>query len=357
METTFGERLRRARTMRGYSLRGLADALERQPVSHSALQKYEKDQARPDSRVLLALSSALNLRPDYFFEPCPVALEKVEFRKRTKLGIKKRKQIEEEARAFFERYAEIERILDIETPPLPRYELVECKPESLGDAVEDVALKMRGQWKLGLHPVANVAEMLEENGVKLKEIEAPDSFDGFAGWADGSPVIVLAQWLDQDLPRKRMTALHELGHLVLGLPGNLGPKKLEGLSYRFAGAMLLPAEAFRDEMGGGRPRKRFSLRELTALKEQWGISIKAILKRAETLGLLTRDNYVAAMKWYNAQNMGQGERGCWAGSERSTRFEQLVHRAAAMEVITRSKAAGLLEVTLREFDAQFGKTG
>jgi Zn-dependent peptidase ImmA (M78 family) len=84
---------------------------------------------------------------------------------------------------------------------------------------------IRKQWKLGEDALTNVHEMLEEHGVKVKEVTAEESFSGFSGWADSStPVMVLASWLNADLAHKRLTALHERGHLVMKLPENLGHK-------------------------------------------------------------------------------------------------------------------------------------
>ncbi|MFP4172723.1 MAG: helix-turn-helix domain-containing protein [Candidatus Hydrogenedentota bacterium] len=347
----FGERLRQARVMRGYSLRGLAKALEGR-VSHAALQKYERGEAYPGSEVLLALAEVLNLRPDYFFHPRPVTLSGIEFRKRTTFGKKAAEQVREQAREFFERYLEIEAILGIEPPALPRQDLDGAA--NLGEAVETAAEAVREAWKLGLNTLANVHEMLEDRGVKVAEVGAAGAFDGFSGWADGNPIIVLADWLNDDLPRKRLTALHELGHLVLNLPQTLSKKDEETICFRFANAMLIPRTAFMEEFGPKRRSGQISLQELVALKEQWGVSIAAIMKRAEQLGLVSQEAYKRFNITFRQRGWHKEEPGEWVGSEYSSRFSQLAHRAAAQEVITRSKAAGLLGLTLREFDRQFG---
>ena len=350
----FGERLRRGRALRGLSLRALSEKLGG-IVSHAALQKYEKGEIAPNSSVLIAVSDALGLRPDYFFERHPVTLSGIEFRKRTAFGKKKLDQVIEEAREFFERYLEIERILDLKAPALQRIDLSGLHGEALFDGAEAAAVKVRKEWKLGMGALPNVFELLEDHGVKVKEVEAEDSFDGLSGWADHSPVIVLATWLNADPPRKRLTALHELGHLVMVLPEALDKKSEEAVCYRFAGAMLIPKEAFVAEFGNKRWFPNISLQELVALKEQWGISISAVMRRAKDLGIVTEDSYQRYCMRASASGLRKDEPGVWMGSESSNRFRQLVHRASAQELITRSKAAGLLEVTLRQFDEQYGK--
>ena len=352
----FGERLRRARLMRGLTLRELAEQLGQfgTTLSHAALQKYEKGLMGPDSTVLMALARLLELDPGYFFRSTSVELERIEFRKLTKFPVREVNRIREEAADYFERYLQIEVILEIRTPSLPQADLSGYSPEDtdgLSIAAEKAANQIRQQWKLGEDALTNIHEILEEHGVKVKEVEAAEGFDGFSGWADaGTPVIVLAAGLNQDLPRKRLTALHELAHLVLKLPTGLTHKQKESLCYRFAGALLLPAGALRTRVGTKRP-DGISFRERIGIKQDWGISIAALMRRAADLGIIT----ASQLRSFHFQNIAQrkNEPGRWEGSEHADRYDQLVYRAAAQELITRSKAAELMGMTAREFDHQF----
>ncbi len=356
VSTVFGERLRRARAMRGYSLRALSDALGGR-VTHAALGKYEAGQMMPSSRVLLALAEVLSVRPDYFFETQQVELSGIEFRKKASLGKRKQDRVIEEAREFLERYLEIEGILNIKNPPLPQVALKARGAGGLAEQAEAAAEEIRREWKLGCEPLANVHELLEDRGVKVREIHADDDFCGLSGWAGKTPVIVLAENLNEDLPRKRLTELHELGHLVMKVPKSLTPKAEERLSYRFAGAMLFPKERFEEEFGSNRRGGLVSLEELLAMKGQWGMSLAAIMHRAWDLDLITEDRYKRFCIILRQRGWHVKEPGNWKGSEQSCRFRQLIHRAAAQELISRTKAAGLLGISLLEFDNQFGKVG
>lgn len=352
----FGERLRRGRLMRGLTLRDLANQLASlgPTLSHAALQKYEKGLMGPDSEVLLALARVLDLDPGYFFRTPEVSLERIEFRKLTKFPAREVNRVREEAADYFERYLQIEAVLGIKPGPLPRVDLSGLSPEdetALAAGAEQAAQKVRQAWKLGEAPLSNVQELLEEHGVKVKEVETDESFNGFSGWADEhTPVVVLASWLNGDLPRKRLTALHELGHLVLRLPEGLPHKAKESLCYRFGGALLLPATALRARVGAKRP-DGISFQERLGIKADWGISVAALMRRAADLGIIT----AAQLKsFYFFTSTGRKtEAGRWEGSEHADRYEQLVYRAAAQELITRSKAAELLGVTAREFDQRF----
>lgn len=342
--------------MRGLSLRGLSEALDGL-VSYNAISKYEKGLMGPDSRVLLALCRALGVDTEFFFRPTTVTLSKIGFRKRTSVPVKEVDRIREEARDFFERYLEIESVLGLRPRPLPRADL--CGEKDMAGmlkAAENAATSLRKTWKLGINPIQNVHEELEHGGVKVKEIESASNFDGFSGWAEDIPVIVLAKHLNGNLPRKRFTAAHELGHLALRLPDGLTKKDEERICDRFAGSFLMPAAALSEF---GAKRTNVTLGELKALKAEWGMSLQAIMRRFENLEIITPSRrksfdfvYRAKYKWHVT-----GEPGEWSGSETANRFSMLVHRAAAEEMITRSKAASLLGVSARDFDRTMAVLG
>jgi len=107
---------------------------------------------------------------------------------------------------------EIERLLGCQSIRESAVRLRNQHPEDAEEAAE----RLRHAWRLGEDPLPNVWEMLEAKGILVFEVEAPETFNGFAGRADGHPFIVLAPpGLSVDLPRKRFTSLHEAGHLLL----------------------------------------------------------------------------------------------------------------------------------------------
>ena len=337
--------------MRGLSQRTVAAGME-PPISNTAISKYEKGLMLPTSTVLIALSNFFGVRPDFFFEPQPVTLGNIEFRKNASLGRQVQHSIVHKAQEFFERYIEVEAILDFPRQQIPQFDLTACAPEDLREKVVDAARKLREQWGLGRQPIASVHEMLEDHGVMVYDVDAGDAkFSGLAGWAGETPVIVLAKSLDSDLPRKRFTALHELGHLVMSLPTDLEKNVAERLSHLFAGEMLIPKDRFFAELGRERPFG-VSVGELVAVKAQWGISMAAIMYRAKDLGVISDGGHRAFCIKYNRQKWASGEPGSWSGSEQSGRFRQLVHRAAASQLISVSKAAGLLGVSVRDFERE-----
>ncbi len=89
-------------------------------------------------------------------------------------------------------------------------------------------------------------------------------------------------------------------------------------------------------------------------KEINGISIAALLKRAEAVNPVTpqtrREFWI---KYRMAGYRTKGEPGRYAGVERPTRFRRLLLRAVADEIISLSKAAVLANTTIESIRGDF----
>ncbi|MEI6209897.1 MAG: XRE family transcriptional regulator [Desulfuromonadales bacterium] len=345
-KTIFGRRLSQARRMRGMSLRSVAEAMGG-VVSYNALHRYEQGVMMPGDDVLIPVANVLDKPLDFFFRPFTVELSELRFRKTSGLGVKAEDAVKELATDFFERYCEIEQILALHS----RFQdpLDDVWYTTIEEA-EDAAVRVRDAWRLGEDPLPNVVETLEANGFKVFEVDAPKSFDGFSGWADSHPVIVLARWLNDDIPRKRFTMLHEAAHLLAAPHTDLTGKQMESFCHRFAGSMLIPRNVFTLDWGGF--RHRISLEELVDLKRRYGVSIAAIMYRAHDLKLIDDTTH----RQFSITRMKKGwhrnEPGLYIGTEVSSRFEQLVLRATSEEEISFDKGAALLNVPLVEFRQQ-----
>lgn len=341
-------RLRQAREMAGLSLRGLSEATNGQ-VSHNAISRYEGGIMFPGSEALNAIASAVGQSLDYFIRPFQVSIDlrQVRFRKRSsKLGKKDQEAIKMQAEDFFERYCEIEEILGVRHLYDPPFDPI---PVTDPNDVTRLAKELREKWELGLDPLPNVHELMELKGIKVHELPTEHgAFDGFSAMTDAGPVVVIASWLNKDIPRKRMTEVHELAHVVLNIPEEMDERQEEKLVWDFAGELLMPKEEFTDKFGR---RTKITLHELTALKKHFGVSIMAIVTRAAKLGLISDSAKVEFFKFANRSGWRtNGEPGgdAYTGTESNQRFKTLVHRAVVEEKISESKGASLLRVPLPE---------
>jgi Zn-dependent peptidase ImmA (M78 family)/DNA-binding XRE family transcriptional regulator len=347
MNKLFSARFKSARILNGFSLQDLADSLDNK-ISRQALHKYEKGEVIPDSEMISRLSKALHVQPDFFFRDTKVELGELEFRKLAKLPVKEQNKIVESTKDVLSRYLELEEILGIETNfenPLKDFPVI-----SSFEDIEKAASKVREAWHLGLDPIYNTIELLEDNHIKVVSVYSEDSFDGMQTWLNQViPVIVINRNNLKSADRIRFTVLHELGHLLLPL-GNLSDKVKERYCNQFAAAMLIPDAAVQKELGIS--RKKLFIQELGELKKQYGISIQALMYRCKELNIISEShlNQLVFIIEHNQWKVMEPVQ--YTGLEESNRFTQLLFRALAEELISMNKAAVLNNQSLVDFHKQ-----
>lgn len=341
----FAERLKRARKASGLSMQALGREVG---LSANAIKKYEHDEAMPSSGNLLKLASVLGVRTEYFFRPTQIALEAVEYRKHASVGARLLNRIDGDVVDQAERWAELLNLYPDSVRPIAPFVVPDGLPEKLSDMeeIETIAEGVRAAWQLGMEPIPSMIDVLEAKGVMVISTQVADGahFDGLAARAGTIPVVVISGQRPGD--RQRFTLAHELGHLVLR--GRLGPGiDAEKGANRFAGAFLLPKPSLVARLGES--QRPLEWRELYMLKQEFGISMMAILYRTTQCGI-TSDG--ALRQWlirfgqlsWRAQEPGK------AYPPESTRlFRQLVYRALAQEWIGESKAAELLGMSIADF--------
>jgi Zn-dependent peptidase ImmA (M78 family)/DNA-binding XRE family transcriptional regulator len=347
MNTLFGDRFKSARLLNGLSLQDVADKLSKS-VTRQAIYRYEKGEVMPDSEMLGELCKLFNVKQDFFFRDIGVEIGEVEYRK-LNMPAKEEIRIKEQTKDYLSRYLEIEDILGINVEfenPLKDYPAVSNYVH-----VNQAANFLREKWNLGKNAIPNIAELLEDKHVKVVKLNAIGEFDGLQTYANQNiPVIAYnVNKLDKK-DRIRFTLLHELAHLLLRFDENLTHGQVEKLCHQFAGAMLLPDSALKTELG--EHRNRLSIVELGNIKKQFGISMQAIVMRANVCGIVN-DNYKRQFfNMMNENNWRVDEPIDYEGNEESGRFDQLVFRALVEELISTSKAAALRNMSLAEFKSQ-----
>lgn len=335
MKEIISQQVKSARALKGFSQQELADKIG---VSKQMISKYEKGESIPVSANFLKLSKALNVKMDYFFKSSKIELGVLNFRKKSNFSNKKKESLEQLIKIKLENYLEIEDLLQIDYSfnNLIKNE----KVESIDD-IEKVVLQLRNEWEIGLDPLHNIIQLLEDKEIKVVELyDVDDTFDGLATFVnDKFPVVVVNG--NFPVERKRFTLLHELGHLLLNLP-ECNIKEEESFCNKFAAEFLFPINSVVKEFGV--KRDSISLNELIEVQKKYGISIQAIIYRLVDAGVYTENQKVNFYKKINFNPILKREVNLerFQTPEVSKRYEQLVYRALSQEIISISKASSFL---------------
>ncbi|EHQ35150.1 protein of unknown function DUF955 [Methanoplanus limicola DSM 2279] len=324
-----GERIHAARKGKGLSLRAMGEIIG---VSQTAVSKYEKGEIVPDSGMLIRIANSTSKSPDFFFRQNKVKLLEPNYRCRKSLGKKEQDIIHAKTVDWLERYLEIEHISD-EKIEIDLPDKKNCHADTLAD-IENIAVKIRKHWNLGLDPIDNLIDSFEMHGIKVGLIDADSRFDALTFRHNSQPVIAVAKNIPGD--RQRFNLAHELGHIILDLNPEIDEEKA---AHRFAGAFLIPEEMIKYELR--EKRKSIDINELYRLKHKYGISMKALVHRAADLEIIPDKVAVRYYREFSKKGWNKKEPGRPFPGERPSHMELLILRAQAEEKITRNRAAEL----------------
>ncbi|MFN2496909.1 MAG: XRE family transcriptional regulator, partial [Pseudonocardiaceae bacterium] len=297
-----GSRLTLARHLAGLRKNALAERIGKTPTAVTA---FESGTKRPSPRTVALLALALGVEPTFFMvnstdlraESGPPHFRSL--RSTTQLA-------RDQAHAYGLLAIDVATALErhVEFPPrdVPTA-LVD--PEDLDESgPEDAARRVRAQWGLPAGPVGHLVRIAEHHGVLV--VFSPvqtASVDAYSIDTPARPVVLLNP-LKHDYFRQRFDLAHELGHLVMHGDAEPGGRLVEEQANRFAAELLMPATELRHLL----PRRADWL-TLGRLKEQWNVSLQALLFRARRLGVMNEVTYRNAMTAVSAKGWRRREPG------------------------------------------------
>ena len=278
-------RLTLARERSGLTKRDLAT---RVGVTAAAVTQFERRQSRPSAPTLARLAAELGLPIAYFTAGRPVlsvAEQATHFRSLRTTRVYERRQARATMSHLAEAVREIQTVVRLPELQLPR--LAE------GLEPEAAARSLRADWDLPAGPVHHLVRLLEANGavVSMARFGVGDRIDAFSCRPSGldRPLICLSR--DRGNPlRRRFSAAHELGHLLLHDKAEPGGRRHEQEANRFAAEFLTPAR----EIAALLPT-RLDLAYLLEVQRAWGVSVQALLRRSRELGRIGDELYRKGM--------------------------------------------------------------
>ena len=327
-------KLRTARSLTGMSTRTVSAKLaKRFAVSHATLANYESGRTVPPMDVLAALAE-LYERPLNWFLERGRGLTGVQYRNlKSRVRMSDLHTFEADVQRWIDAYVALETRLSrvlTKTVTIPRLKQNEA-PDALSRTV---------RRELGVpddEPISSIVEALERFGIRVLENPTELRIDGLAARYGGEFVVVLNSSVSND--RTRLNAAHELGHVLYGDcdSDEAADKAAEQRAFDFASHLLLPNNQLKKAFEGQ------SMVRLVRFKERFGISLAAMVYRAEKLGFIPKPT--AKMLWIEFARRG------WKTNEpgsvrpdRATRFEQLIDEALASRKLSLKEIADLAGV-------------
>lgn len=313
-----GRRLRSARDLRALSQKAVAEKVKKisgDRLTSAAVSQFEKNQATPTADRISALAEALDVPAGYFARVQPADTElPAFFRSLRSTSATQRKRARAIAHLAWQFTGALEGYVQLPDLDIPRHPL---PLDATRESVEAAATAVRRHWGIESGPIPHVVKELENHGVIVVRLLTGESrMDAFSIPFDDRPVVVLTDD-KEDRSRSRFDAAHELGHLVMHHADEQGSKEAEQQAHWFAAAFLMPAEDIIDDL----PR-RADWKVLLDLKQHWDVSIQALLKRAQTLDVMSDATYVQAQKMISARGWRTDEPGGIGAPERPTLLDR-----------------------------------
>lgn len=353
-----GDRLREGREARALSQSSLADLLS---ISRQAVSQYERNTVTPHPDIMERLAFQLNLPLSFFLRPIKEdrPTSAIFYRSLSATTATARTRAERRYGWLLEIADFLLEYVDFPTLDLPSFNDLPADPLLLSDEeIEVAAQRLRDHWRVHDAPIGNLVYLLENNGFVVGRFSlAADTLDAFSQWrsADSRPYIVLNSD-KQAAARSRLDAAHELGHIVLHR--KLGQvafgrmerfQLLEKQAFRFAGAFLLPESVFAQEFLVP------TLDALRVLKARWGVSIAAMIKRAEDLNFLTSDQSQRLWRAYSRRGWKQREPlDDETEPERPQILRQAIELVVSEQLVSRSQLLERLPFNHRDIEEIVG---
>jgi transcriptional regulator with XRE-family HTH domain len=303
--TDVGERMRLARLAAGLTQEELG---AKAGLDRTMIVKIESGSRRIDAMELIRLSSALQVPVDFLLRSTPLVLS----HRASALAEDADTEVAKESGrldlALVAWLHDVQQIVELGVlqpgPLLRARTTVDSEP-----AARELALWVREQLGLGSEAIDSLVELCERAGQYVLVADVPG--EG-ASMVDGDIAVAVVS-LRGDPGRRRATAAHELGHLVIGdeyssdLGVHASRADREALLDAFAAELLLPSRVLTEERGASEAITR---EQLIGLAARYRTSWSLATRQAAQAGVLsaearrdwgrsspTRSEFMEAVGW------------------------------------------------------------
>lgn len=337
------EMLATVRAAKGWTQRDLAEYAK---LTQSYISQVESGNQEMTGATLTRVAQVLDCPESLLASPMPESGSEITClhhrRRSSTMTASNRKRVE--ALAHLTRITVAGLLDDIELRP----QLPLTRPTAaLADDVVSAARQLRTTWGIPAGPISNVTKLIEAAGIIVVKRDLNTAGqDAVSSWPAGDrsvPIIMIRSDVPAD--RWRFTLAHELGHLVMHAYADEGQEEQANL---FASEFLAPAADIYPELAnlqtGDMPR-------LLTLKQRWGLSVAALIRRAYTLEIISDRQYREFNIRLNRLNWRKVEPGVLPAEAPSTLRQVVTMRQRAGDTLEELAAAA--KMTLATFARYF----
>lgn len=266
------------REARGWTQQDLAVALG---CKRPTVAKWESGQRTPSPRDIDALSRALGFTEEFFAEGNRVLALGGDFLYRSRVRVPAPAKRRVEACCNIRRM-QVSRLLaaadwrtEFQVPSIP----AEARSKQIKWIAEDV----RAAWKMRPGRIENLTALVESAGAIVFLVDfGTDAIDGTNLCTPGLPPLL---FVNQDVSgeRYRWNLAHELGHAIMHSATVRGDPEAE--ANAFANEFLMPRRQISSDLNN------LDLARAAELKQYWGVSMAALIRRARDLGKINAGKY------------------------------------------------------------------
>ncbi|GAA0435786.1 XRE family transcriptional regulator [Lentibacillus halophilus] len=308
-----GENLTNLRIMHGYSRKQLSEMLN---VTEQAVWQYENYYTSPKIQNVNDLKSIFYVKSKYFykkdilsryFEPENIPVMNIAYRSNV-MNVISKTQSEAKHVEFLDSFVNYLTTYI----KLPTQKIIQLRDDVISylnttnddrhTQINKVAKTARQRLGFRNDSNDNLLFLIEKSGVFVFEKAIGEEIDAYSLWTNRERPFIILGNLKRSAVRRNFDIAHELGHLLLHYKlefthlDRKGHKAIEKEANQFAGAFLLPEEAFLEDMQT--VARTTNPDAYTDLKTKYKTSMQVLGYRAASLDILdakTHRNFYAAL--------------------------------------------------------------
>jgi len=247
-------------------------------VEQGTISKIEKGILPAEEELVEKISEVLDFPVAFFYQDKKVMTVEGHYRRKLSTSVKKMKQYI--AQMTIAEWHFLKLMDEIELPEikLPSWDIDEDGSAAM------CAKHLREFWRIPKGRITNLTKLIEDNGIVIIPLELGE-MAGLSTFINGNiPVIYINSNLPPD--RYRITLAHELGHLIFHFGKKVNEERdIESEAYAFAIEFLVPENNIRSYF------TKLSIDKLADLKSYWYVSMQALLRYSNALGMVTQNQY------------------------------------------------------------------